>query len=321
MLPEHNLTNLAKLIFNVKNYSCKDEANTKSNIITPILQALNWNVNSQFEVEREYLIEGIGRVDYALKVIDEVRVLIEAKSMRDDLDKYDNQIRKYAIADIHLFILSNGIRWQFYTWLKRGVGIYNFYTLNLNVEEPHFIANELYNILSKQSIISKISDNYIKNIIVKDPLKYSSYNAIDEVLHNILDEPSSLLCNLIVVEVNKAFNINVEQDDVKKILNDYNKLFKINRDEIKIFIKKNLDVLHLSSKTEHAIKTDKLRDAILKVRAKTKSDIIPIRDIIPWVHRQMTPKEREDSLNALCSVGFCELIGRKVRVLDENIGK
>lgn len=315
MLPESNLNELVRLINTAKSVSSLHEANTKATIITPILKALNWNVNSHYEVKREYPIEGIGRVDYALNVADDIKVLIEAKAMKEDLNKYEQQIRKYATENTPLFILTNGIRWEFYTWLRKGIGIHNFYILDFNIHDKLIIAEELYSILSKESIISTLSCNHIKNIIAKDISKFSSYAAIDVVLNNILDEPSILLCNMIVAQVYEAFNRTVEYDDVKKIIKDYNEAFKSIRDVIRIGFKSQQDISQLS-KEDRVL--NKLKYIILKLKKKKKNDIIPIREIMPYVQRQITSKETNEAINTLCSIGFCELVGRKIKILNQE---
>jgi len=66
------------------------------------------------------------------------------------LQIYENQIRKYALnKNIYLFILSDGIKWQFYTLLQQGIEIFKFYELDIKNQEPQFVAKELIDLLSK----------------------------------------------------------------------------------------------------------------------------------------------------------------------------
>jgi hypothetical protein len=76
----------------------------------------------------------------------------------------------------------------------------------------------------------------------------------------------------------------------------------------------------LKIKPDHAEKTEKLKGVILRLKGKKKDSIIPIRDIMPYVFRQMTTEEVNTAINVLCGIGFCRLVGRKVEVLDENAG-
>jgi hypothetical protein len=76
----------------------------------------------------------------------------------------------------------------------------------------------------------------------------------------------------------------------------------------------------LKVRPDYVIKTDKLRHVMLMLKAKSNSNLIPIRDITPRVFRQMSSKELDDSISSLCGIGFCELVGRKLRIIDETRG-
>ena len=215
------LTNITDLLIKVRRYSMLNEADTKSVIIAPILQELGWNVRSPFEVLREYAIEG-GVVDYALKIIDDIKVIIEIKKMGENLYYYENQLKKNAIdKNTYLFVLSNGLTWQFYTWLKGGIDIFKFSVLDINSNEPQFIAKELVNILSKKNILSNKSYDYIRNIIADDPYNFALYEEITEIWHKIIDEPHPSLCNIIIELVKKSYGRSPQIKDVEKVLSAY----------------------------------------------------------------------------------------------------
>jgi len=146
---DNKFNNLISLLNKIRHYSSLNEAQTKSSIIVPILNELQWNVRSPFEVFSEYTVD-TGKVDYALNLIDVVKVLIEVKKIGENLQIYENQIRKYALnKNIYLFILSDGIKWQFYTLLQQGIEIFKFYELDIKNQEPQFVAKELIDLLSK----------------------------------------------------------------------------------------------------------------------------------------------------------------------------
>lgn len=302
------------LLGKVRHYSVLNEANTKSSIIVPILHELQWDVRSPFEVVREYSLHS-GTVDYALKIIDTVKVLIEVKKIGENLQIYENQIKKYAINKyIYLFVLSDGIRWQFYTWLEEGIEIFKFYDLDINTHEPQYVAKELINILSKENILSNKSYDYIRNIIKKDTHKFALYEAITTIWHKILDEPHHSLCNLIIELVKESFGRSPEIQDVKKVLSAYRKEFDNIRGTIQIDKQGEL-------KPAHVQQTERLRGTILKIRIKKKYDLVPIREIMPYVYGKMTTKEVNEEIDRLCSIGFCELAGRKIKILNEKAGE
>jgi len=70
----------------------------------------------------------------------------------------------------------------------------------------------------------------------------------------------------------------------------------------------------------HAQHTDRLRYVILKLKKKKKTDEVARRDVMPYVFRQMKGEEFDTALNMLCGLGFCELKGSKIKVLDEKAG-
>ncbi len=292
-------SNLITLLNKTRHYHAMNEANTKSTIIVPILQELQWNVRSPFEVTREYTL-GTGKVDYALKFIDEIKVLIEVKKMGENLDNAENQIKKYAIdKKIYLFILSDGLRWQFYTWLKEGIEIFKFHDIDIKIQEPQFVANELVNILSKENIFSNKSYDYIRNIIKKDPYKFALYEEIINIWHKMLDEPHPSLCNLIIELVKELFGRSAEIQDVKKVLSAYNIEFK-SRGKIIIdgpsefpkndeeFVMKNIKRLHELKKTEWIKK----------------------RNIAQRIYRRIKPKQLDQILNNLYGKGLIQLKGK-----------
>ena len=305
MFLESNLMDLALILNNAKRYHSIDEANTKSAIIIPILQVLKWNVNSPFEVVCEYTLE-TGKVDYALKIDDNIKVLIEVKKMDENLSNYESQIRKYAVdKNIYLFVLTNGIRWQFFTWLKEGIGIFKFYDLNIRTYNANDIANELNNILSKKSILLNISSNYIKNIIARDLNKFALYEAITQVWNNILEEPHPLLCNLIIEEVNKSFQQSAKTNDVEKILSDYNIEFK----KIRYIITNGI-----IGKTGDE-KLEKLKKNILRLVVLRGTKELTLREVMIRVSRFMDKKVLNQYLTLLSEIGFIKLDGRKITVI------
>ena len=302
----YKLNSLISLINKVRHYPIFNEADTKSAIIVPILQELQWDVRSPFEVAREYTIEN-GKVDYALKIIDDVKVLIEIKKMGESLHNYESQIKRYAIdKNIYLFVLSNGILWHFYTWLKEGIEVFKFYVLDLNGNEPHFVAKELMNILSKENILSNKSYDYINNIIAKDPYNFALYEEITEIWHKILDEPHSSLCNLIIDLVKESYGRSPTIKDVKKVLSAYNTEFHTIRGTVKI-----------GGPTKEIIKLyEKLINIINKLHVVSKKNWINKSDLQRKVGYFLDVKQLDKILNALKEEGVIQLNGRDIRLMN-----
>jgi hypothetical protein len=105
------------------NQSLDTEEGTKIQIITPLLQTLNWNTGcvpvDNSRVEPEYKVQDGSsrkRVDYALMVDGEPKVYVEAKSIKSDLrEKNRKQLFSYMRNDgIPFGVLTNGKQVQLF---------------------------------------------------------------------------------------------------------------------------------------------------------------------------------------------------------------
>lgn len=97
-----------------------NEEQTKNALIMPFFQMLGWDVFNPLEFVPEYTADfGIKKgekVDYAIIVNEEPVILIEAKSITEDLDRHDGQLFRYFGTTASKFgILTNGRVYKFYT--------------------------------------------------------------------------------------------------------------------------------------------------------------------------------------------------------------
>jgi predicted type IV restriction endonuclease len=98
----------------------KTEEATKNAFIMPFLQALGYDVFDPTEVVPEYVAD-IGtkkgeKVDYAIMKDDKPVILIECKHWAQKLEVHDNQLLRYfTVSKARFGILTNGIRYKFYT--------------------------------------------------------------------------------------------------------------------------------------------------------------------------------------------------------------
>lgn len=99
------------------------EQNTKASLIEPILEALGWNVRDPDEVHREFKPTIQDKpVDYALCLVREPRVLVEAKALGELLSdhKWFTQVLSYAtVAGVEWCILTDGNEYSFYNATAR----------------------------------------------------------------------------------------------------------------------------------------------------------------------------------------------------------
>lgn len=94
------------------------EQDTKASLIDPVLRALGWDLEDLDEVKREYKQGRWKRpVDYALFLMREPRLFIEAKSLGKNLSdaKWAGQIMAYAmVAGVKWVVLTDGDQFRIY---------------------------------------------------------------------------------------------------------------------------------------------------------------------------------------------------------------
>lgn len=99
-----------------------NEAQTKTALVQPFIEALGYDVSNPFEVVAEFTADqGTKRgekIDYAVLVDDEPTLLIECKPLGDSLDEGKcSQLRRYfqAVQEAKVGILTNGTRYLFFS--------------------------------------------------------------------------------------------------------------------------------------------------------------------------------------------------------------
>lgn len=96
------------------------EEATKTAIIMPFLAMLGYDVFNPHEVVPEFTADvGIKKgekVDYAILKDGEPVILIECKSITENLDQHDSQLFRYfGTTSAKFAILTNGLTYRFYT--------------------------------------------------------------------------------------------------------------------------------------------------------------------------------------------------------------
>jgi predicted type IV restriction endonuclease len=163
------------------------EEATKNAFIMPFIQALGYDVFNPIEVVPEYVAD-IGlkkgeKVDYAILKDSQPILLIECKHWAQKLDIHDNQlVRYFHVTKAKFAILTNGIKYRFYTDLVEQ---------NIMDEKP-FLEFDIAEIKEQQiEELKKFHKSYfdINNIISSaSELKYT--NEIKSILTTELKTPS-----------------------------------------------------------------------------------------------------------------------------------
>lgn len=116
---EESLQNFIEKISGFKSSISTEEA-TKTSVILPFFQLLGYDVFDPTTFVPEFVADvGIKRgekVDYAILQDGKPIIIIEAKSINRNLERHDSQLFRYfATTSAKFAILTNGIRYRFYT--------------------------------------------------------------------------------------------------------------------------------------------------------------------------------------------------------------
>ena len=219
---DEKLNQFVSRIKKIKN-SINTEVATKTSLIMPFFSLLGYDVFNPNEFTPEYIADGGikkgEKVDYAITINNQVTILIEAKSINENLSKHDSQLFRYfSTTSARIGILTNGIIYKFYTDLEE---------INKMDSTPFLEINLLD---MKESDIPELKkfckDNFdIINIINNaSNLKYAS--SIEKILLEEFSNPSDefvkLILNKGVYEGIKTQNvIDKYKPILKKSINHY----------------------------------------------------------------------------------------------------
>jgi hypothetical protein len=184
-----------------------NEETTKARLILPILRSLGWNDESD-EVEFEAGIGQRDAADFALRVKDKRRVLIETKKLQEELRAdSEDQIGKYAARDdADLAILTNGRQWWCY--LVRASGSWNdrrFAELDLLDNLDEFV-DVMWKVLRREAFAREESPAVpaAQEYLAKRRDLDRAYAVLPKVWREMLDQPDPELVRLLANKANVA---------------------------------------------------------------------------------------------------------------------
>lgn len=163
------------------------EEAVKTGVVLPFFNALGYDVFNPAEVIPEFTADAVGkkgeRVDYAICVDQEIRILVECKPITCVLDKVhlSQLFRYFTVTSAKFAILTNGRSFQFHTDLEEPnkLDTRPFLTFDLSDNQPHLIA-ELKKFAKAEFDIHGI-------LATAERLKYTS--ALKSAIGNIIEEP------------------------------------------------------------------------------------------------------------------------------------
>lgn len=175
------------------------EEAVKTAVVLPFLRSLGYDVFDPTEVVPEFTADAVGKkgekVDYAIKIESEIRILIECKPISVALDKkhLDQLYRYFSVTNAKFAILTNGRTFNFYTDLEAP---------NKLDTRPFFVFDVTdFNagIVSELRKFEKTSFDVSAILATAERLKYTS--GIKQVISKLIEEPSEEFVRLVAGSV------------------------------------------------------------------------------------------------------------------------
>jgi hypothetical protein len=150
------------------------EQDTKAALIVPVLRSLGWDVEDLEDVKLEYKrLPSDNPVDYALFLLREPRLFIEAKALGARLDdhKWTSQILAYAtVAGVEWVALTDGDEWRIYN-SHATVPVEKKLFRVVRVADPETHADQTLKLLAKAQMADHLIDALWKSDFVDRQIK------------------------------------------------------------------------------------------------------------------------------------------------------
>lgn len=120
---EKSLAMLSDRIRSQSSAMATEEA-VKTSVVLPFFHALGYDVFDPSEVIPEFTADAVGKkgekVDYAIKLDGEIRILVECKPITTNLDKVHlaQLFRYFTVTTAKFAVLTNGRTFHFHTDLE-----------------------------------------------------------------------------------------------------------------------------------------------------------------------------------------------------------
>jgi hypothetical protein len=184
---EESLRSISERVKTHSSSMATEEA-LKTAVVLPFLRALGYDVFDPNEVIPEFIADAVGKkgekVDYAIKIDGEIRILIECKPISTILEKkhLDQLFRYFTVTSAKFAILTNGRTFNFYTDLEDAnkLDTRPFFIFDISDIQPGTVIE-----LRK---FEKSSFNVPAILATAQRLKYTS--GIKQEIAKLIEDPS-----------------------------------------------------------------------------------------------------------------------------------
>ena len=187
-----------------------NESQTKEWLIKPFFAAIGWDFSNPDEVIPEDKDLASKRTDYSFYINKKPKLLIEAKSLNNNLD--DNKMIMEKLnycsnSGTPLLIITNGDLYRIYFADLKGIGkdkLLREFCLSDNIDE------EIIDMLSRTAFEKNLLLNYSKNISLLTNAK--------NVIEKLFLESNKSIINLINEGLREKIGYKFHDDEIKKAL-------------------------------------------------------------------------------------------------------
>lgn len=193
---EQSLAILSERVRSNSSAMATEEA-VKTAVVLPFFHALGYDVFNPNEMVPEFTADAVGKkgekVDYAIKLDNEIRILVECKPITTNLDKVHlaQLFRYFTVTSAKFAVLTNGRTFHFHTDLEEPnkLDTRPFLTFDLADIQPHLLA-ELRKFEKSGFDVSGI-------LATAERLKYTS--ALKAEIAKVIDEPPEEFVRMVSV--------------------------------------------------------------------------------------------------------------------------
>lgn len=198
-----------------------NETEVEYRVLGPVMERLGWDVHTQIEWRRRVgASTKPGVVDISLHAGDGTpKVLLEAKKWDASLDRYVEQLMRYAFQEAApVVVLTNGREWRFY--LPREVGDVRdrvFAEVDFT-RDRRSAVNTLIEFLGVERVLSGEAERAAREALVSFRKQREAADALPEVWSDMRAGPDSSLVRLVSKRVKEATGTSPRLEDVVEVV-------------------------------------------------------------------------------------------------------